>query len=309
MKLSGIGAITTALTFLSPTTLAVTPPPPPKTGSAQFKHFVAHHETHTCTGDSHATPFNNQIRGVNLGGWMVLEPWITPSLFLQFLGNDEYSTGLDMHSFCQVLGPAEGNKQLQRHWKTWVTEAIIQKLAESGAVNSLRLPVGDWMYKPYGPYMGCTDGALDHVDFLLDWAHENGLNVLLDVHGLKGSQNGFDNSGQSQGFEWTSKLVSEWPIQQVFNSVLYFCDLTPTCFPLRTLSQPMMLALNIGPFALLDGWENSIPSMQDTKISTMTTSNMPSMLLKQWCYDTRTTQPYLDWSPSTNLGNTLPSIT
>jgi glucan 1,3-beta-glucosidase len=174
----------------------------------QYKHFVAHHESHTCSADAHATPFNNQIRGVNLGGWMVLEPWITPSLFYQFLGKDESTTGLDMHSFCEVLGPEEGNKQLQRHWKTWVTEEIIQKLAQSGAVNSLRLPVGDWMYKPYGPYIGCTDGALDHVDYVLDWAHENGLTILFDIHGVKGSQNGFDNSGQSQGFEWTSLLVS-----------------------------------------------------------------------------------------------------
>jgi glucan 1,3-beta-glucosidase len=28
------------------------------------------------------------IVGVNLGGWMVLEPWITPSLFYQFLGKN-----------------------------------------------------------------------------------------------------------------------------------------------------------------------------------------------------------------------------
>ncbi len=93
-----------------------------------------------------------------------------------------------------------------RHWDTWVTESIIVKLAQSGAVNSLRLPVGDWMYKPYGPYVGCTDGALDYVDYLLDWALANGLSVLIDIHGVKGSQNGFDNSGQSQGFQWTSKL-------------------------------------------------------------------------------------------------------
>lgn len=26
------------------------------------------------------------LRGVNLGSWMVLEPWITPSMFFQFLG-------------------------------------------------------------------------------------------------------------------------------------------------------------------------------------------------------------------------------
>ena len=33
-----------------------------------------------------------------------------------------------------------------------MTEEIIQELAASGAVNSLRLPVGDFMYEPYGPY-------------------------------------------------------------------------------------------------------------------------------------------------------------
>lgn len=26
------------------------------------------------------------IVGTNIGGWMVLEPWITPSLFYRFLG-------------------------------------------------------------------------------------------------------------------------------------------------------------------------------------------------------------------------------
>ena len=190
--------------------------------STPYQHFIAHNQTQTCTSDTHALPFNNQIRGVNLGGWMVLEPWITPSLFYQFLGKDENTTATDIYSFCKVLGPEEGNRQLKRHWDTWVTQDIIAELAQSGAVNSLRLPVGDWMYKPYGPYVGCTDGALDYVDLLLDWALANGLTVLLDIHAMKGSQNGFDNSGQSQGFAWTSKLntvpvhdvtFEHWPIR------------------------------------------------------------------------------------------------
>ena len=95
---------------------------------------------------------------------------------------------------------------------------------ESEAVNSLRLPVGDFMYQPYGPYVGCTDGALEHVDRLLDWADSYGLSVLLDVHTAKDSQNGFDNSGQSLGFQWTSGLnkyprelttFQHWPIREV----------------------------------------------------------------------------------------------
>lgn len=188
----------------------------------QFKHFSASNSTQTCVGDEHALPFNNQIRGVNLGGWLVLEPWITPSLFYQFLDGDEQSVGMDMYSFCEVLGPEEGNKQLRRHWDTWVTEDIIKELAASGAVNSLRLPVGDWQYEPYGPYIGCTDGANDYVDFVLDWAAAYGLSVLIDVHGMKGSQNGFDNSGQSMGMQWTSSInvyprglttFQHWPIR------------------------------------------------------------------------------------------------
>lgn len=30
---------------------------------------------------------NEKVRGVNLGGWLVLEPWITPSIFEATPGN------------------------------------------------------------------------------------------------------------------------------------------------------------------------------------------------------------------------------
>ena len=172
----------------------------------QFRHFMAHNKSMTCSADEHARPFNNQIRGVSLGGWMVLEPWITPSLFYQFLSGREHSTAFDTYTFCQVLGAKEANRQLRNHWDKWVTKDIITHLAQSGAVNSLRLPVGDYMYKPYGPYVGCFDGALEYVDNLLDWAYSRGLSVLIDVHTMKDSQNGFDNSGQARGIEWTSAL-------------------------------------------------------------------------------------------------------
>jgi glucan 1,3-beta-glucosidase len=138
------------------TAVATTSPPvsnsdiPP--GGTPFQHFIAMNDTQTCVGDVHAMPFNNQIRGTNLGGWMVLEPWITPSLFYQFLGRGEGSAAFDTYTFCEVLGAKEANRQLRQHWKTWVTEDIIKEMAQSGAVNSLRLPIGDYLYKPYGVY-------------------------------------------------------------------------------------------------------------------------------------------------------------
>ena len=122
-----------------------------------------------------------------------------------------------------MLGAKEANRQLRNHWDRWVTEDIIKDLAREAEVNSLRLPVGDYMYVPYGPYKGCFDGALEKVEQLLDWAYTYGLSVLIDIHTMKDSQNGFDNSGQARGFAWTSALSSEfspsltfqhWPIRE-----------------------------------------------------------------------------------------------
>lgn len=39
-----------------------------------------------------------KIHGVNLGGWLVLEPWITPSLFEQFTPSDKVACFSKPHS-------------------------------------------------------------------------------------------------------------------------------------------------------------------------------------------------------------------
>lgn len=68
---------------------------------------------------------------------------------------------------------------------------------------------------------------------MLDWAQKYDLTILIDIHGIKDSQNGFDNSGQSLGFEWTSVLNTEpkglvtfehWPIRTANWMVSLLCD-------------------------------------------------------------------------------------
>lgn len=155
-------------------------------------------------------PLNFHFRGTNLGGWLVLEPWITPSLFYQFLGASEKwgddapnKVGFDSFTFCKALGPEEANKQMRRHWKTWVTEHEIKNLAKIG-VDTVRIPVGDWMYVPYGPYIGCMDGAVEELDRVLKLLKKHGIKALIDIHAMIGSQNGFDNSGDTGVYEWIS---------------------------------------------------------------------------------------------------------
>jgi len=148
------------------------------------------------------------LRGTSLGGWLVLEPWLTPSLFYQFLGKTEIygddaqkHIAIDSRTFCLALGAKEANRQLRLHWKTWVDEGQIANLSKVG-VETLRIPVGDWMFMPYNPYIGCWDGAVDELDRVLRLCEKYSIKVLLDVHAMRMSQNGLDNSGDTGDYTW-----------------------------------------------------------------------------------------------------------
>lgn len=144
------------------------------------------------------------IRGVNLGGWLVLEPWITPSLFYQFEPLDK--PAIDMYHFCSMLGSIEGNRQLREHFATFVTEDDIAEIASLG-LNTVRIPVGYWMFEnePKAPYADCTDGSVEELDRVLKLVDQHNLTAIIDLHGMRDSQNGFDNSG------WTRDAIFEEP--------------------------------------------------------------------------------------------------
>lgn len=129
------------------------------------------------------------IKGVNLGGWFVLEPYITPSLFEAFTD----AIPVDEYHYTQALGKEEALKRLSNHWATFYTEADIKDIASKG-LNLLRIPLGYWAFvlKSDDPYV---QGQVEYLDLAIKWARDNKLFVWIDLHGAAGSQNGFDNSG------------------------------------------------------------------------------------------------------------------
>jgi glucan 1,3-beta-glucosidase len=136
------------------------------------------------------------VRGVNIGGWLVLEPWITPSIFESAGGSV-----VDEYTLCQQVGNAASI--LQNHWSSWATLADFQKIASNG-FNHVRIPVGYWAFQKYpgDPYI---QGAADYLDQAIGWARQTGLKVWIDLHGAPLSQNGQDNSGQrTTDPQWTS---------------------------------------------------------------------------------------------------------
>lgn len=51
----------------------------------------------------------------------------------------------------------------------------------------VRLPIGDWTLNPYGPYVGCMDGAEEKITWMFDTCQKYNIKILLDVHAMKGS--------------------------------------------------------------------------------------------------------------------------
>jgi glucan 1,3-beta-glucosidase len=128
-------------------------------------------------------------KGVNLGGWLVLEKWMTPSLFAGHAAIDEYG-------LCRELG-TRAKIVLANHRDTFITEADFAWLCAHG-VNAVRLPVGYWIFDGSGPYVG----GIEYVDKVMKWAQKHTIAVVLDLHGAPGSQNGKDHSGKVGPVQW-----------------------------------------------------------------------------------------------------------
>ena len=57
------------------------------------------------------------------------------------------------------------------------------------------------------------DGAAERIDWFYDMAAKYNLKVLMDVHAMKDSQNGYDNSGKQSNVKWLDANTFEhWPL-------------------------------------------------------------------------------------------------
>lgn len=146
----------------------------------------------------------DRLRGVNLGGWLVLEKWMKPSLFEGLAATDETL-------WCAELG-AEAAPRLRAHWASWITRDDFAWLAAHG-INAVRIPFGHWILGapyPYHPSYGgaahpFVEGGIEVLDRALDWADEFDIRVVLDLHAAPGCQNGFDNGGIKDVCEWHTR--------------------------------------------------------------------------------------------------------
>jgi glucan 1,3-beta-glucosidase len=133
------------------------------------------------------------LQGVNLGGWLVLEKWMTPSLF-------DGTTAADETYFCHDLGEDRARERLKTFRDTFIQRRDFAEIADHG-FNAVRIPVPFFIFEDIGPYIHCYE----YLDRAFEWAEEFQLKILIDLHTVPGGHNGTDNSGISGICLWSTR--------------------------------------------------------------------------------------------------------
>ncbi|KAG0275444.1 hypothetical protein BGZ95_008776 [Linnemannia exigua] len=139
-----------------------------------------------------------KMRGVNLGGWLVLEPFISPSMFEPYIKQGV----IDEYTLCKLLGPEKAKTHLEAHYSTWVTEDTFIRLRGMG-INHVRIPIGFWALgglKPDEPYV--PNLSWTYLLRAIEWSRKYGIRVMVELHGAPGSQNGWNHSGRLGPINW-----------------------------------------------------------------------------------------------------------
>ena len=138
------------------------------------------------------------IRGINLGGWLSLEPFITPSLFTPYKADQGV---IDEYTLSTLLGPNKAAKVLEKHYALFMTERTFRDVQDAG-FDHVRIPFSYWAVTTYpgDPYVPKISWR--YLLRGIEYARKYGLRVNLDVHALPGSQNGWNHSGRQGAIGW-----------------------------------------------------------------------------------------------------------
>lgn len=127
----------------------------------------------------------DKIRGVNLGGLFVIEPWMQATSW-STIGCSAYKSEFD----CVMnLGQEAANTAFQKHWDTFITQDDITQIAGLG-LNTIRIPLGYWIKEDlvYSDSEHFPQGGFTYLERVCGWAKDAGLYIILDLHGAPGAQ-------------------------------------------------------------------------------------------------------------------------
>jgi len=133
------------------------------------------------------------LRGVNLGGWFIMEKWMSPldsgSL------PDTYSV---IRTLDNRFGVAAEQALIKGYQQNWITTLDLDNIKASG-FNVVRVPVWWGQFYPLDNVSnsGWRADSFDVLDALVAACAQRGIYVIIDMHGVVGGQAPSDDTGQA----------------------------------------------------------------------------------------------------------------
>ena len=139
------------------------------------------------------------LRGVNLGGWLLMESWMTPM----------DSSGLaDNYSVLQTLNTRFGvttqESLIKNYQEAWLTTNDLDNIKALG-MNCVRVPF--WWGNVQRLDGSWRTDAFDRMDWLVTNAWARGIYTVIDFHGVPGGQSVSQSTGQENQNEFWTNLT------------------------------------------------------------------------------------------------------
>lgn len=167
------------------------------------------------------------IKGVNLGNWLVLEKWMSPSLFAGTTAEDEYYLP-------RQLPPEVYEARMKIHRSEYITERDFATMHRIG-LNTVRIPVPYFIFGDRPPFIGC----IEELDRAFGWAEKYGIQILVDLHTAPLSQNGFDNGGICGVCKWSQTPEEVEFVLNVLEKLAKRYGQRPGLFGITPINEPV----------------------------------------------------------------------
>ncbi|KZT39279.1 family 5 hypothetical beta glucosidase from glycoside dehydrogenase [Sistotremastrum suecicum HHB10207 ss-3] len=132
---------------------------------------------------------DQKIYGVNIGSWLVFEPWMAEQEWKEMGGEqcDDCSLCIRSEWALTKAYPDTADTLFQNHWASWFTQDDVDQLVQA-QINTVRIPLGFWIIEPL---VDCSTefypkGGILHLKRGLQMLRDAGINVILDHHALPG---------------------------------------------------------------------------------------------------------------------------
>lgn len=142
-------------------------------------------------GQNLATPDGKIVvlRGINFGGWLVEEIWMTP--WKNKVSESAKETIRDHDSLWSTIEKRLGKESMRRvrnEWRNnWITAEDFKRVKAMG-LNHVRIPILHDLLD--------ETGGMDRLKSAIAMARKDGLYVVLDMHGAPGGQSNEHHTGK-----------------------------------------------------------------------------------------------------------------